>query len=75
MFHRDASGDASTKLLCRYTSRDDCRTPFLRDTSRDGRDVSRDDHRLPFFRDTSRDTSKNLLCRDHWYRAQAITSD
>ena len=50
--------------MYRGTSRDDCRTPFLRDTSRDDRNVSRDDHRLPFLRDTIRDDQRNLLIRD-----------
>ena len=64
IFHRDVSGDVSTKLLCTDTSRDDCRTPFLRNTSRDGRDVSRDDHRFPFLRYMSEDDCKNILGRD-----------
>ena len=64
IFHIDVIGDARTKLLCRDTRRDDCRTSFLIYTSRDSRDVSRDDHRLPFLIDASRDVSRNLLCRD-----------
>ena len=64
IFHRDVSKDVSTKLRHRDTSRDDCRTPFLRDTSIDGRDVSRDDFRLPFLRYTSKDDCRNMLCRD-----------
>ena len=35
MFHKDVSGDASTKVFRRGTSRDDCRTSFLSDASRD----------------------------------------
>ena len=64
IFYRDVIGDARTKLLRRDTSRDDGRTLFPIDTSRDGRDVSRDDRRLPFHRDAGRDDRSNLLCRD-----------
>lgn len=64
IFYKDVIGDARTKLLCRDTSRDDCRTLFLAYTSRDGRDVSRDDCRLQFLRDASRADCRNLFCRD-----------
>ena len=54
----------STQLLRRDTSRDDCKTSFLRDTTRDGRDASRNDRRLPFLRYTIRDDRRSLIRRD-----------
>ena len=57
ILHINVIGNACTKLLCRDTSRDDYRTPFLIYTHRDGRNVNRDNRRLPFLRDVSRDNS------------------
>ena len=63
IFHRDDSVDMRTGILCRDTSRDDCRTPFRRDTSRDNcrnllcREVSRDNCKILFRRYINSDDS------------------
>ena len=57
IFHINVIRNARTKLLYRDTTRDDCRTPFLIYTRRDGRNVSTNYSRLQFLRDVSRDDS------------------